>query len=120
METEMTLQDLFNKIWAGMKSQNFERASDGYKYRYHLGNKKCPIGYIIPQNIYSEAMEGLGIRELVRYLRLCGSISLAALFAKYSSELQLLQSVHDNNASSIDIKAKLKMFASKNRLSIPE
>ena len=86
-----SLQDIFGEVKVHLLSQR-KRAVEGKagetfcKYRTASG-LKCAVGCLVPEELYSEDMEGASVLATVKYLRFDYRFEL----------LSNLQAVHDDN-----------------------
>lgn len=132
MENNMTYQEMFNVAYKGLKSQNFYQSVVGglnsdCQYRGANG-MRCALGWLIPDEKYEVVFEnktpswnlsqatnpkGYKINQ-----RLCAAAGLnnkdKIIFA------QELQYCHDDATSPEVMKNKLKYFAKKYKLTIPQ
>jgi hypothetical protein len=131
------LQQVFDKAWEGMRSQNWQRAtgSDGLGCEYHTPDGlKCAIGHIVPDDF-------IGFRTKDNGTEVCnaiGSISTLVygrgtwkdLFSNIDTDdLVELQRCHDhyfvvpNDELGIegvyDVEAAMRSYAASHGLSIP-
>lgn len=119
----MNKQEIYNKVKAHLLSQNKKSlAGKSCRYRDYVG-RKCAIGALIPDALYSLDMEGQSIGALLlEFPGLCEVFGMEPLEAQadYAREdvlfLQELQSVHDI-ASVRDWKEQLAMVADAYELS---
>jgi len=92
--TPYTHQTAFETAAKALIAQNdFSLVDDGSTcaYRDPDGNK-CAIGHLIPNELYGEVTEGLGVIEMLKQ-----APSIAPLFAECEDQfLTELQGVHDN------------------------
>jgi hypothetical protein len=93
--TLMSDQQAFTTVYRHLLTQH-EKSQDDVKcrYRYRKGNKilKCAVGCLIPNRIYTSAMEDLGVKQLFDEYP-----HLEALLEGVSGEmLRLLQNAHDD------------------------
>lgn len=107
---QLTLQEVFDKVLEHsrqMTELSLEIVKSGYPcclYRASNGNK-CFIGALIPDELYSEQMEGCGVNELmVRFPELKKMFNI-----KDESALEDLQLIHDSHFD--DREEKLENFA---------
>lgn len=118
-------QKTFNESWAGLRSQGFNRSLDreawgsteawgsACAYRGRAG-RKCAVGWLIPDNLYSPSMEGLAATS-----RRAG---LAAALEELNHDLDLLvalQKAHDDSHSPESMESKLRKTARLFGLSVP-
>lgn len=126
-------QEIFTKVWNGMKYQGF-RLSLGYSSRqieapmYRGRNGcKCNIGHLISDEKYNPRFEGViveKIHEDAPYEDVQRELNEAVGFDSETAEdLQFfseLQSIHDDAASDWDIELGLRAFASENGFRLPD
>jgi hypothetical protein len=114
----MLLQELYDAAYKGLASQNFERSVDQTgqcSYRTNNG-KKCAIGWLIPDELYSPDFEGCNLDDAavlaaVRPAVVDGSEEYKMLFA--------LQSGHDAAYDKGEMKSSLAFVAEYWKLTIP-
>jgi hypothetical protein len=70
MLDQLTRQDLFDVIAWNLLRQNAKAtAPDGVKCRYRAPDgKRCAIGWIMPDDVYSEALEYRGVPDVATVL----------------------------------------------------
>ncbi len=62
----MTDQEIFNKVWDHFITQENPRAFMHYSCCYRRGDgARCAVGIFIPDALYSEALEGCTVEELL-------------------------------------------------------
>lgn len=125
-------QEIFTKVWNGMKHQGFRlslgyhsRQVEGPMYRGRNGCK-CNLGHLIPDEKYNPHFEGMAVEylyedappnDLQRELNeAVGFDSETAEDLQFFSELQ---SIHDDAASDWDVELGLRAFASENGFQLP-
>ena len=54
----MTEQEIFDKVVLHLYQQGEPSITHGGRCRYRLSGKMCAIGCLIPDDMYSESMEG--------------------------------------------------------------
>lgn len=122
----MDKQEIFNKAYLGLKSQGFERSSveECCLYRDPSG-RKCAIGYLIPDELYSENMERYGFAnslvkrfpEIAKILGVQDSdYSIPISFLSFLDELQMC---HDLGHTPEKMEEKLQDFAHNYSLTVP-
>lgn len=122
----LTQQEIFNKAYRGLKSQNFQqsrpRTLQYCVYRSPDG-LKCAIGHLIPDELYTPAMEIFSNTETTisfnMILEVCG------IPAEHASFATKLQQAHDYNQEvdgtiNNDMESRLKSFARFYHLTVPE
>lgn len=111
----MTKQEIFDKVWTGLKAQGFQQSvsDDGLcKYR-GLNGLKCAAGHLIPDDVYSPKMEGATADDLPWFRAEFNKEDLEFIFK--------LQLVHDEPDGDDDhMKRELTRFAKLNGLTINE
>ncbi len=117
MTTKDRDQDIFNRVWNGLKSQNFEQAvavsmwgKSVCVYRAADG-KKCAAGHLIPDHMYRSDMEGGNIKNFECFRDLDNE-SMALI--------QELQRRHDATSDPIEMKKGLQKIATEHDLTVPE
>lgn len=130
----MNLQKMFDDIWNGLKSQNFNRsvtAVGGCMYRHD--GMKCAAGHIIPDNLYDSEMEGISFFIGVWFGKVSAKAQMKLknhLKEKYEiadddwqefvNNVNVLQGVHDNSYFPQVMREKLEEFAFVRQLDIPK
>lgn len=117
MDTPLTLQEAFNKIWERAKDKvkaierfNEDPALTGCRYRASNG-KKCFVGVLIPDEQYTPEMEG----ELFSIIEK----SVPCIRGLDHQLLCKLQEIHDSwKISEWDFA--LRNFAIMNKLTVPD
>jgi hypothetical protein len=63
----MTRQEIFDLIWQHFVTQksNFSISYENEPRYYGANGYKCPIGLLIPEDLYRPAMEGNGIHTIL-------------------------------------------------------
>lgn len=92
----MTNQEVYDKVKAHLLTQNAKSISSNgmCKYRMQRSTKKCAIGCLIPDALYSKDIEGEGVYTLAQDEEL----GLKDFFADVSIDLLVdLQCMHDGN-----------------------
>jgi hypothetical protein len=64
----MNKQEIFNTVYNGLKSQGFKQSRDGNLCRYRSCEGKCAAGHLLPDDVYTEAMEGNAIEGVSWFL----------------------------------------------------
>lgn len=113
---EITEQEIFNKVWLGMKSQDFQKSmhpiyGDLCAYRGEFV-RKCAVGHLLSDEEYLPEMEGKSVEVLLE------EGLLPERWIPWVRMLKLLQQAHDNWGS--NGKNSLIRFAQKNNLTIPD
>lgn len=114
-KVEMSRQEIFDKVWAGLKAQGFERSVVNDRCRYRGPNgTKCAAGHLIPDEEYVTKMEGGGVYSRPWFKE------------KFNrNELQFiscLQLIHDSpyNNDPVFLEKELRRFATDTGLTITE
>lgn len=111
--SELTNQEIFNKVVAGLAAQGFQQCGteDICQYYDPATGYRCAIGQLIPPEEYSESLEGKGVEKL-------------EIFLGYSPAqigfLRLLQIAHDASDTPDFMKDKLRNMAAAYNLELPE
>lgn len=112
-------QKIFTKIKNHLLKQNSDCLSDDFKCRYRIGNKKCAIGCLIPNNLYKHQIEDASIDDIINFSENVRARTLRKVLSKsLKSELtydelkflRSLQEIHDSFRIS-EWKSQLKRFA---------
>ncbi len=126
----MTLQEIFDKAYLGLASQNFKRSRidssevfpgdtvfAGCRYRGPDG-LKCAVGHLISDECYLASFEGRNADDLaiVQALRGSGAFSDAMFESGFLTELQ---SAHDRGCTAGEMRTLLDTFAQRHGLTIP-
>ena len=110
----LTEQEIFNKAFAGLRSQGFARSYEsksGCLYRH--GALRCAIGWCIPDENYRVGLENC--RANHPKVREAAEIPPDI----YHWFLRDLQSCHDAAISQEEMEKNLRAFAISNSLTIP-
>lgn len=108
-------QELFNKIYLGLKSQNFEQSAvyenDNLRCLYRGPNGlKCAVGFLIPDEKYNESIEHMSPWNLV----------VEGIVKSDLNFLREMQSIHDNACDPEDMRLELESYAKDLGLVIPK
>lgn len=115
----MDKQEIFDKVFLGLKSQNFQLSfAEGQGCRYRGPNGlKCAIGHLISDEEYDPNMETHTVREL-KYCLL--NLIQGEEMLEFLADLQC---IHDNCLYRDDgdrsMEQELRSFALENNLSVP-
>jgi len=98
----MTPQKAFDIVAPALLQQGSKATNDGwYCYRTRDGKKKCAIGHLIPDSLYSKGLEGLGVSYFFNnsLYRLCqnGEFLFPIEHAEFFVQLQ---GIHDKYSPS--------------------
>jgi len=118
----VTIQEIFDKIYNGLKSQGFCRSiafingEEKCAYRGENG-LKCAAGHLITDECYTSLMEGKAIQhpEPMKALE----CSIGEVDEDARCLIRGLQSLHDSCTTSVSMKDLLIRFAERNYLTIP-
>lgn len=130
----MNLQKLFNDVWNGLKSQNFNRSTDKLGDCLYRGdnNLKCAAGHIIPDELYDSDMEGISFfvgvwidkvntsiaQKLKNHLKEHYDI-IDDEWDEFAAIVNILQGIHDLSYFPQVMREKLEEFATGHELEIP-
>lgn len=134
MKQYNSLQEIYDTAVAGLASQEFKPSYSTNSCQYRDANgRKCAIGHCIPEDIYSPAMEGRSIVNLISRDSIYEgpfALQIRHLFAGIStSNLDNLQACHDSalrengvfdeNGFPERLKARLRGFGQTMGLQVP-
>jgi hypothetical protein len=108
----MTRQEIFDKIYLGMKSQGFRQCTDGYECRYRNKRKKlrCTAGWLIPDSDYNaRKMEGFLIKELDFFKDM-----------EHIDFIEEIQEIHDESMMIEEMRYRLQQLGLRHELEIPD
>jgi hypothetical protein len=115
-----TIQELFDKMWTGLKSQGFkqslresdEHGSTDCALRGDNG-RKCAVGHVIPDELMNPCMEAQSaVNALVRNMWLEGTEEQINFMA-------LMQNIHDESRTPILMETSIREFAARKGCKIP-
>jgi hypothetical protein len=111
----MDRQEIFNKVWQHFAVEKNPRSLNYGNCAYRgANNSKCAIGIFIPDECYSEMLEGYGVSSFdLNLLKSCGLDLVDGTF------LSGIQSCHDNVPDHDEMIVSLRIFANKWQLTIP-
>lgn len=111
--SDMSLQDIFNTVYKGLREQGFKKSMDGCACAYRdAEGRKCAAGFLITDEEYSSEMEGMGILTLNMQCDLGFSSEQVYFIAD-------LQSDHDSSPGPQNMRLCLEQRARVRNLSIP-
>lgn len=125
----LTRQELFDKVWRGLKAQGFEQSTNaalcgygGCAYRGSDG-RRCSAGHAIDDEHYSPAFEGEGISRDENGSNCVGAVG--ALVASGVNPIDFvlisdLQYAHDETLSPAEMESAVREVASFYGLTIPD
>lgn len=115
-------QRLFDNAWNGLKSQGFERSVNDMEtcvYR-GVGGRKCALGWSISDDKYTPDMDSRDVENASArtdaVLAACG-VSTDFDMCTFTAKLQRC---HDNAYFHDEMKYRLRNFADRNGLVVPE
>ena len=114
----MNEQKLFNKAYAGLAKQGFQRSSNpgnGCLYRGPNGFK-CAIGHAIPDSKYKKSMDSQSLGSEPRLRRVLRAIGYRGDF--YLADE--LQGVHDFGSEPAIMQKNMRAFAKRHGLRVPQ
>lgn len=136
----MNHQKMFDDVWNGLKSQNFNRSVEGKTgdclYRGD-NNMKCAAGHIIPDELYDSEMESISFfigawfdqvpkkiqLKLKEYFKEKYDISFDDEFHsdwyEFTNQVNVLQGIHDKSYFPQVMREKLEEYAADHQLIIP-
>jgi len=127
MIKEFDRQEIFNKAYLGLKSQGFQRSFGSYfvekipnvgcLYRGPNG-RKCAVGHLIPDEAYSETLEGRRADSLL-VVSAMGFCAVNVIDGA-GDFLTKLQRCHDECEEPETMKNNLIDFARSHNLTVPE
>lgn len=88
----LTKQEVFDKVVTHLRKQNAKSMSSAGGCFYRFGEKKCAVGCLIPDELYSPRLEGLGVASMV----LEDVLLKAGIPESCFSLLTCLQTTHDD------------------------
>ena len=88
----MNLQQVFDKVSNHLLTQNRKSMEDGDCSYHSSDGTKCAIGCLIPENMYTEEMEGNSVSSSL----VNGALHPISVKGDMHDMLCDLQSVHDN------------------------
>lgn len=111
-------QELFNKIYLGLKSQNFEKSAiyenDNLRCLYRGPNGlKCAVGFLVTDEKYNESIEHMSPCDLI-------AKKIVELSDIHIIFLREMQSIHDNACDPEDMRLELESYAKDLGLVIPK
>lgn len=110
----LTRQEIFNNAWRGLESQGFEQSLSGGGCAYRGdAERRCAIGWCIPDDLYRDGFEGRVVSETPMIRKAAGVSARDKRFALS------LQECHDDNPSPDAMRVALVKFAISYGLTIP-
>lgn len=118
----MDKQEIFNKVFLGLKSQEFRQSVNEHNVCQYRGEDglKCAVGHLIPDEIY--------IKEWDEHTTLADSLppdvydsmGIRADFGASVDFLMELQNIHDNYDVPERMEENYRQFALAQGLTVPE
>lgn len=129
MLTQEQKQDYFNRAVEGLAKQGFTRSQHRRQCLYRSPNgKKCALGHLIPDDRYSESLEGRGVSHA-----LLVDVGFGELSLEDEEFFNNLQTCHDGaytvtfdgaQIMETDVPSlmveRLRVFGENNDLTLPE
>ena len=110
----MSLQDIFDTVYKGLREQGFKKSMDGCGCAYRgADGRKCAAGFLIADEEYSSAMEGHNFKAL----NIFHNFGFSSEKARFVAELQ---SAHDDSRGPQNMRLRLEQRARNCNLTIPE
>lgn len=117
----MNRQEIFDKVFTGLRSQGFERSfnkrSQRCKYRGDNG-MKCAVGHLIPDELYKERWDKGGTVYYGLPSHLWKKLDID--FSEDGSFIGKMQEIHDYNGFPDIMEKALRNLAIWNNLTVPE
>jgi hypothetical protein len=114
-EEQALRQEWFNKAWAGLKSQGFERSVNSNDTCYYRGTegRRCAIGWLMPDENYRPEFEGNAATADI--ISACGINPTDSNMGWLCN----LQSMHDGYHTPEEMVVALRRFAEQSGLVVP-
>lgn len=113
----MTLQEIFDKVYTGLKGQNWQRSGvmveGNFDCLYRCDGLKCAAGHLIPDELYSNVIEGVSFGDSMFFSEIYTALNLENDAIEFVS---LLQQCHDD---ANDIEKAMNDIAQDYKLTIP-
>ena len=120
MNTTETKQMLFDKMWRGLKGQDWQQSIDERNdlcaYRGANG-LKCAVGHCIPDDVYEPDMEGKGPTQLAEMFHRVIEAMPCLADEDISFFLTIAQNYHDIQNG--DMEQRFRKLAADHGLTIP-
>lgn len=122
MKTDHELmQELFNTMWTGLSAQGWQRSvTAGGICKYHgEGGLKCAVGHCIPDELYSNKMEGGDVYDAVLFLPEDDAAPEWADRGRVLDFMADAQARHDHWANPEGMRQSFVYLADEYRLTVP-
>lgn len=119
----MTKQEIFDKALSGIIAQGGQCIGDDGRCAYRIGDNKCAIGHLIPDDLYWHGMEMRGIQCILSLSpNLAGCLGFSQELTFYRDTLQGdenrkhllflidLQRAHDGSMTKTTLEVIIKNF----------
>lgn len=107
----MTNQEMFNRVWNGLKAQGFERAwNSGTIVLIDLLGRKCAAGHLLTDAELVESNQSL----------VPAFAYIAARYPESGGLKNALVDCHDCSSCPADMEERLRLVAEKHDLEVPE
>lgn len=114
----LNLQQIFDKVWIGLKSQGFYQSLEEKSCCYRgEGGRKCAVGWLIPDDKYDPNWENTTSEYL--FIEVPGFDQIVGVDDIVKGHLNELQRIHDCNNTPESMKHALTNFAYRYGLTIP-
>ena len=117
------LQEVFDTAVVGLASQGFQRSMDEYDrgclYR-GVDERRCAIGWLIPDEVYTAAMENIRVSDLMKFYPDSGIKELFDFSQVSYDQLNSLQRTHDGAWGPKSVMDNLREFAQEYDLVLPD
>jgi hypothetical protein len=115
-------QSIFNRVVKGLASQGFKRSqlssTGSCQLRYQ--DRKCAIGWLIPDSKYRKSMEAYASVDETRPNLYCKQVGLSKKYAPFIIMLANLQHAHDDSETPAKMKKALCQLAKDYSLKLPK
>lgn len=92
-DLDKTDQELFNVMVAHLRAQGTTAITDCISAYHGEDGRRCPVGAIIPDDLYSQRMEGKDITQLAKASWVDPELNM--MFRWHHNLLNAMQLVHD-------------------------
>jgi hypothetical protein len=94
-DLDKTDQQLFDTMVAHLRTQGTTAILDGMSAYHGLDYRRCPVGAVIPDDLYDVRMEGKDITQLSKLQASWINPELNMMFRWHHTIFRALQQVHD-------------------------
>ena len=118
----MNKQEIFNKVFLGLKSQGFQQSVNKHnvcQYRGE-GGLKCAVGHLIPDEIYNKEWDDETTLADALPPHVYDAMGISADFGASVDFLMQLQDIHDNYDVPERMEDYYRQFALARGLTVPE